>query len=468
MTLPAPLSTLSVYVKVGHTTAKCLACCDEFGKPLSFSKNGVQKHLDLATHLANVKTLTNVRTKRTIQQPKSTPPRQSIRPRAEVDVEDITLGFWNAPSLVPQPELPSVSREDFLLVFQCLSTPQDAPATNDELASTGNDLFDDCITHGQPTPNQPGLASDCERQSELGDFGSDSEEEGQPFHALSTSSTTRTRYQTQPNPLPDEWFLYASFVMYLADLLFSSRRLNFSREQMWAILEFARATGGQNIPTLSALRKTQDKLKARVGNPTHRHVSPSGTAFHLNKISETLKQDMANPHLRPHMNFIPHAEGRYMLQAWHAFKMVHDVSDHVLTPSVRSGGRIYYVNKLARRKNDYFLPLRWITYGPSKELYAIGYHTTELPSGLLVCSDKRMTVKVSTFLETFPEMLQQGAVPVFSGNTSKQWNKHWSCYLSNASLPREVLQAEYNVQFVATSPHATPSELMHGIRNSIE
>jgi hypothetical protein len=55
-----------------------------------------------------------------------------------------------------------------------------------------------------------------------------------------------------------------------------------------------------------------------------------------------------------------------------------------------------------------------------------------------------------------------------SGNTSKQWNKHWSCYLSNAALPREVLQAEYNVRFVSTSPHATPSELMHGIRNSIK
>jgi hypothetical protein len=78
--------------------------------------------------------------------------------------------------------------------------------------------------------------------------------------------------------------------MYLADLLFSSRRLHFSREQMWAILEFARATGGQNIPRLSALQKIQEKLKARVGDPTHRHVSPGGTTFYLNKISETLKQ----------------------------------------------------------------------------------------------------------------------------------------------------------------------------------
>ncbi|KAF8599820.1 hypothetical protein BDV93DRAFT_534000 [Ceratobasidium sp. AG-I] len=55
-----------------------------------------------------------------------------------------------------------------------------------------------------------------------------------------------------------------------------------------------------------------------------------------------------------------------------------------------------------------------------------------------------------------------------SGNVSKQWNQHWSCYLSNAALPREALQAEYNVRFVSTSPHASPAELMSGIRESIE
>ncbi|KAG8711711.1 hypothetical protein FRC11_002079, partial [Ceratobasidium sp. 423] len=481
MTSRAPLSTLSTYVEVGHSTARCSACVDGSGREASFSKNGVRKHIESATHLANVKALRSARKLKVVEKPKSTRP--SVR--AEADVEDTNLGFWDAPSLVPKPELPSVSVEDFMSVFKCLS---DAPATNEESPSTRDDLFDDCITHGQPVPDKNELDSGSECQSELGDLGSDSEEEdSQPFRASSTSSAPRTRYRTQPNPSPNEWFPYASLAMYLADLLFSSRRLHFSREQMWAILEFARATGGQNIPRLSTLQKTQEKLKARVGDPTHRHVSPSGTAFHLNKISETLKQDMANPHLRPHMNFLPHVEGKHMSQAWHGV-----------------GDRIYYVNELVRRKNDYFLPLRWITYGPSKELYAVGYHTTESASGLLVHSDKRMTVKVSTFLESFPEMLRRGAVPVFSdtarefraamphplrvvagnrpvysipliifmddasGNTSKQWNKHWSCYLSNAALPREVLQAEYNVRFVSTSPHATPSELMHGIRSTID
>ncbi|KAH7322258.1 hypothetical protein B0J17DRAFT_582524 [Rhizoctonia solani] len=54
-----------------------------------------------------------------------------------------------------------------------------------------------------------------------------------------------------------------------------------------------------------------------------------------------------------------------------------------------------------------------------------------------------------------------------SGNVSKQWNKHFSCSLSNATLPCKELHTKSNVRFVSTSPHATPLELMHGICSSI-
>lgn len=55
-----------------------------------------------------------------------------------------------------------------------------------------------------------------------------------------------------------------------------------------------------------------------------------------------------------------------------------------------------------------------------------------------------------------------------SGNKTKQWNKHYCCYMSNGALPREKQEQEFNVRFVATSPHASPLELMQGIRSSIE
>ncbi|KAJ6542404.1 hypothetical protein B0H10DRAFT_2180722 [Mycena sp. CBHHK59/15] len=55
-----------------------------------------------------------------------------------------------------------------------------------------------------------------------------------------------------------------------------------------------------------------------------------------------------------------------------------------------------------------------------------------------------------------------------SGNKSKQWNKHFSCYMSNGALPRTKLENEFHVRFVGTSPFASPLEIMQGVRSSIE
>ena len=55
-----------------------------------------------------------------------------------------------------------------------------------------------------------------------------------------------------------------------------------------------------------------------------------------------------------------------------------------------------------------------------------------------------------------------------SANVSKLWNKHFVCYMSNGCLPREHIDKEFNVRFVATSPSVGPLELMQGIQESFE
>jgi hypothetical protein len=55
-----------------------------------------------------------------------------------------------------------------------------------------------------------------------------------------------------------------------------------------------------------------------------------------------------------------------------------------------------------------------------------------------------------------------------SGNVSKQWNKHRAVYMSNASMLREMLEKEFCVRFVSSSPHASPMEIAKAIKESIE
>ena len=62
-----------------------------------------------------------------------------------------------------------------------------------------------------------------------------------------------------------------------------------------------------------------------------------------------------------------------MSQAWHGSKMLEDAPDHLMTPMIRLNGRVFYVNELVQRLNDWFLPLRWFLRGEEQYPYAFGH-----------------------------------------------------------------------------------------------
>jgi hypothetical protein len=96
----------------------------------------------------------------------------------------------------------------------------------------------------------------------------------------------------------------------------------------------------------------------------------------------------------------------------------------------------------------------------------------ELACGLTESSKKYAKLEPNP-LHTRSQGRMVYAVPLIifmddvSGNISKQWNKHHAIYMSNANLPREMLEKEFCVRFVTSSPHAAPMEMMSAMQDSI-
>ncbi|TFK79574.1 hypothetical protein K466DRAFT_473373, partial [Polyporus arcularius HHB13444] len=307
---------------------------------------------------------------------------------------------------------------------------------------------------------------------------------------------------------------------FLTHTLFSSASLRFSERQKCAILDWGRAMKATGVPTLYGLSKLKDRIHALVGDPTERVVSLSGNVFYLNGVKESLIKDYGNPLTRFAMMDYPRDDGKRMSQVQNGSKMLLDIPPEVGSPAVRVNGDVYFVRELVLRADgSLFIPERFFysEFGGSEsvpasgveqvfleELCALGHEVTVSEGGLRV-ADERVIVPISTFMKPYPELVESGvleigftvecssysanmpnhlhgktrkgmmayAVPLIvfmddvSGNISKQWNKHHVIYMSNANLPREMIEKEFCVRFVTSSPHAAPMELMAAMKQSI-
>ncbi|EJD46280.1 hypothetical protein AURDEDRAFT_63293, partial [Auricularia subglabra TFB-10046 SS5] len=280
-------------------------------------------------------------------------------------------------------------------------------------------------------------------------------------------------------------------------------RQRFSDSQMNFILWVMKEIGGRNVPTLRALRKFQEQLALQFGTRTLEQRSELGNVFYTNDIRATLAMDAANPQMANHFVVYPELCPARITNAWETKRWLELPLDF-LTPMVRSGAQIYYVNELAMLDSgDFVLPYMWCTWGGTLSamcrrcefslvsLCVSTQHALSLtqlqghwaaPSN---AKDSSLCQPLSAdshenFREHMPHPLRAKAqgddvftlfvnvwVDDVSGNVSKQWNKHWNVCYTNACIPGTLLNQEYFVRFFSTSQHASAAEQLAPLKAQI-
>ncbi|EJD36336.1 hypothetical protein AURDEDRAFT_74302 [Auricularia subglabra TFB-10046 SS5] len=211
--------------------------------------------------------------------------------------------------------------------------------------------------------------------------------------------------------------LQMCFIVALDDM----PRQRFSDSQMQFILWVMSEIGGRNVPSLRALRKFQEKLALQFGTRTIEQRSELGNVFYTNDIRATLAMDAANPQMANHFVVYPVLCPARITNSWETRHWLELPLDF-LTPMVRNGAQLYYVNELALLDlGDFVLPYMWCTW-----------------KGTLSAMCRRC-----------------------------KFCPHWNVCYTNACLPGALLNQEYFVRFFSTSQHAGAAEQLAPLKEQI-
>ncbi|KAG2143512.1 uncharacterized protein EDB93DRAFT_1241410 [Suillus bovinus] len=264
---------------------------------------------------------------------------------------------------------------------------------------------------------------------------------------------------------------------FITSLLFSSPRIPFSDSQKRAVLNWAKGLGATNVPSLGVMKKCHNYLDELVGNPTQKMTSCAGDVFYINNVAEAIAKDYANPLTRFAMRDYPE-DGDYFIPEhfFYASPPVDSDDDNGESHENSVTKPLYALGRAVKRTEAGFIVNKEQEIIPTsafmRSLEDIAATQGELDCGLTASSTKYATLSPNPLcakangrmVYTVPLIIFMDDV---SGNISKQWNKHHAIYMSNTNLPREMLEKEFFVCFVTSSPHAAPMELMRAMKQSI-
>ncbi|KAJ7097466.1 hypothetical protein C8R44DRAFT_643499, partial [Mycena epipterygia] len=304
------------------------------------------------------------------------------------------------------------------------------------------------------------------------------------------------------------WFPYPTKMMFLLDTLDNLPRLRISNSLMRVFLWILKEAHCKDVPSFDHLRKVQKKIRSECGIPSIPCKSALGNVFFMNDPRAIIAQvNWANPTTCKLIRFYPEIpEDGIIREIWHAQKWRKNMDLDSLSPMFDAGSSHYYVNEVSRLKNGKFvIPIRWVMF--RGKVYADSFSVTfneqneaTVVDGetILICADDlsdnyldlqhRGTIpkwSASTIDAGHPERMPNpkreiaGGDPLYtsfvdyfgddvSGNRTKSWNKHWNAYITHRNLPRKLLQQEFHVHFISTSPNASISEQFREFKANVE
>ncbi|KAJ7266270.1 hypothetical protein C8J57DRAFT_1069087 [Mycena rebaudengoi] len=311
----------------------------------------------------------------------------------------------------------------------------------------------------------------------------------------------------------------------LLDIIDNLPRLRMSSNQFKMILWLLKECKVANVPTYSGFRAMQVHLRGLCsGSEPKAYTSSVGNKFFVNDIRESIARDLANPEVAKNLQFYPEETTGPISEVWQAERWK-EFKPSELTPMYARGLRQFYIDELAELESgDIVMPLAWIKRGgvlcadcvdiiPSPVSFFPNLYFPRLyqsQAGWNMSTNIR-SISASDFQYNYDDIIQRVGdtiiwagwhsitqvagtkapqmpnplreiaggddlyvvmVPIWaddvSGNKSKQYNKHINMYMANSNLPGQLLQQEYFVRFVSTSPHATSPEQFSAIKEQIQ
>ncbi|KAK0463305.1 hypothetical protein IW261DRAFT_1554190 [Armillaria novae-zelandiae] len=255
-----------------------------------------------------------------------------------------------------------------------------------------------------------------------------------------------------------------------------------------------------NVPSYDAFCDIQKTLRDKCGNEPIPYKSTAGNIFYVNDIRQSISRDFSNPEIAKHLQFYPEdTGGNTISEVWQANQWKEfDPSD--LTPMFSRGHHQFYINEVTQL-HDGRMVLPWNLIKYKNELCSDCSVVSISPNGWSILSGPLERITTSSFQYNYEDIvarvgndiswidcnppvmpnplrsLAEGddlfvvMIPLWgddvSGNKSKQYNKHINIYMENSCLPGQLLQQEYFVWFVSTSPNATSPEQFSALRDQI-